>query len=101
MRMCVFVCVFVKLMSGGRRCTQERLGGAVSEKQTIDVIYPTLIFYSPRRIESREEGIGKGCGGGAGGSPGRATETHKGKESFREGPASVVPQRRSREKERR
>lgn len=90
-------CVCVKLMSRGGWSTQERLGGTVSEKQTIDVIYPTLIFYNPRRSRGRnwkwrevEEA-----------EAGRATETHKGKESFREGPASVAPQRRSREKERR
>lgn len=79
-------------------CTQERLGGTVSEKQTIDVIYPTLIFYNPRRLE-RKELVRSWRGGWVGKGPGWSTETHKGKESFREGPASVAPQGRSREKE--
>lgn len=54
----------MKLMSRGGWGTQERLGGTVSEKQTIDVIYPTLIFYNPRRSERKELEMEGGGGGG-------------------------------------
>lgn len=77
--------------------TQERLGGTVSEKQTIDVIYPTLIFYSPRRGERKELEM-EGGGGGGGWTGDRNTQ----REGERQrGPAPVAPQRSSREEGRR